>query len=46
MLYSLLGSCHRNGVQPHLWLSDVLAKLNDASYEGKFSDLLPNRWEV
>jgi transposase len=44
MLYSFLGSCQRNQVQPHQWLSDVLAKLNDFEYEGKFSDLLPNRW--
>jgi transposase len=45
MLYSFLGSCQRNQVQPHQWLSDVLAKLNDPHYEGKFSDLLPNRWK-
>lgn len=45
MLYSFLGSCHRNNVLPQLWLADVLAKLNDPDYEGKFSDLLPNRWE-
>jgi transposase len=45
MLYSFLGSCQRNQVQPHQWLSDVLAKLNDPEYEGKFSELLPNRWK-
>ncbi len=44
MLYSFLGSCQRNNVQPHQWLADVLEKLNDPEYEGKFSDLLPNRW--
>ena len=43
--FSSLGSCQRNNVQPHQWLSDVLAKLNDSGYEGKFSDLLPNRWQ-
>ena len=45
MLYSFLGSCHRNNVPPQLWLANVLAKINDPTYEGKFSDLLPNRWE-
>lgn len=44
MLYSFLGSCQRNNIPPQLWLSDVLEKLNDPDYEGKFSDLLPNRW--
>jgi hypothetical protein len=43
MLYSFLGSCLRNNVPPQLWLADVLAKLNDPGYEGKFIDLLPNR---
>jgi hypothetical protein len=43
MLYSFLGSCQRNNVPPQLWLADVLAKLNDPGYEGKFIDLLPNR---
>ncbi|MES2734416.1 MAG: transposase domain-containing protein [Bacteroidota bacterium] len=43
-LYSFLGSCQRNNVQPNLWLADVLEKLNDPEYEGKCSDLLPNRW--
>lgn len=46
MLYSFLGSCQRNNVQPHQWLSGVLAKLNDPTYEGKFSDLLPSRWKM
>ncbi len=44
MLYSFLGSCQCNNLNPHAWLSDVLIKLNDSEYEGRFSDLLPNRW--
>ncbi len=44
MLYSFLGSCQRSNLNPHEWLSDVLEKLNSTDYEGKFSDLLPNRW--
>ncbi|WP_409932587.1 transposase domain-containing protein [Xanthocytophaga flavus] len=45
ILYSFLGSCQRNNLNPHAWLSDVLAKLNSSDYEGKFSNLLPNRWK-
>ncbi len=45
IIYSLLGSCQLNGVNPQEWLEDVLYKLNDSQYEGKFSDLLPNRWK-
>lgn len=46
MLYSLLGTCQRNGVPPHRWLEDVLNKLNDPFYEGRFSDLLPSHWKA
>jgi len=45
MLHSFLGSCQHNNLNPHEWLSDVLTKLNSTDYEGKFSDLLPNRWK-
>jgi hypothetical protein len=45
IIYSLLGSCQLNGVNPQEWLEDVLYKLNNSNYEGKFSDLLPNRWK-
>ena len=41
MLYSFLGSCQRNQVQPHLWLADVLEKLNDQEYEGSFPTSCP-----
>uniref|UniRef100_UPI0036F3D6B0 IS66 family transposase n=1 Tax=Xanthocytophaga flava TaxID=3048013 RepID=UPI0036F3D6B0 len=45
MLYSFLGSCQRNNLNRHEWLSDILAKFNSSDYEGKFSDLLSNRWK-
>ncbi len=45
IIYSLLGSCQLNGVNPQEWLEDVLYKLNNSNYEDKFSDLLPNRWK-
>ena len=45
MIYSLFATCHKHGVNPHDWLIDVLRKINDPDYEGKFSDLLPHRWK-
>jgi hypothetical protein len=45
MIYSLFATCHKHGVNPQVWLIDVLHKLNDPHYEGKFSDLLPHRWK-
>ena len=45
MIYSLFATCKKHGVNPHDWLLDVLRKMNDPDYEGKFSDLLPHRWK-
>ncbi len=45
MVYSLFATCHKHEVNPGQWLIDVLHKLNDPHYEGKFSDLLPHRWK-
>ncbi|WP_209332964.1 IS66 family transposase [Lunatimonas salinarum] len=46
MVYSLFATCKKHGVNPHDWLLDVLRKMNDPAYEGKFSDLLPHRWKI
>ncbi len=46
MIYSLFATCKKHGVNPHDWLLDVLRKLNDPNYEGRFSDLLPHRWKM
>jgi hypothetical protein len=35
----------KHEVNLQVWLMDVLQKLNDPHYEGKFSDLLPHRWK-
>lgn len=43
MIYSLFATCKKHDVNPHEWLLDTLRKLNDPGYEGKFSDLLPNK---
>lgn len=45
MVYSLFATCKKHNVNPQEWLADVLHKLNDKDYEGKFSDLLPHRWK-
>ncbi|WP_158861112.1 transposase domain-containing protein [Lunatibacter salilacus] len=45
MIYSLFATCKKHGVNPHDWLLDLLRKMNDRAYKGKFSDLLPHRWK-
>lgn len=45
MIYSLFATCKKHDVNPQDWLLDILRKMNDPNYEGKFSDLLPNRWK-
>jgi transposase len=45
MVYSLFATCKKHEVNPQHWLLDVMRKLNDPDYEGKFSDLLPHRWK-
>lgn len=44
MIYSLLGSCKMNDVNPEKWLSDILIKLPDTKTSELFS-LLPNSWK-
>jgi transposase len=45
MIYSLFATCKKHNVNEQEWLTDVLRKMNDPEYEGKFSDLLPHRWK-
>jgi hypothetical protein len=45
MVYSLFATCKKHKVNPQDWLTDVLQKLNDPTFEGKFSGLLPHRWK-
>ncbi len=45
MIYSLFATCKKHNVNEQEWLTDVLQKMNDPEYEGKFSDLLPHRWK-
>ena len=44
ILYTLIGSCKANNINPHDYLKDVLARINSHSYS-KLHELLPNNWE-
>ena len=44
MMYSFFGSCKMNGINPHIWLVDVLLKLPDTKASQLFT-LLPNYWK-
>ena len=44
IIYSLLGTCKAAGVNPTLWLTDVLNRLPDHSVL-RLSELLPVNWK-
>jgi transposase len=44
MLYSFLGTCKINDVNPYHWLEDVLNRIPTHPVN-KLQDLLPNRWK-
>jgi transposase len=43
MLYSLLGTCKLNGVNPFIWLRDILQRINNHPIN-KVAELLPHNW--
>jgi transposase len=43
MLYSLMGTCKLHGVNPFIWLRDVLQRINDHPIN-KVEELLPHNW--
>jgi len=43
MLYSLLGTCKLHGLNPFIWLKEVLQRIPNHPIN-KISDLLPHRW--
>lgn len=43
IIYSLLGTCRACGVNPMLWLTDVLDRIQDHSVL-RLDELLPDRW--
>lgn len=44
MIYSLLGTCKLNDVNPYEWLKDVLDKINNWPIN-KIQELLPHNWK-
>lgn len=42
--YSLLGSCKMQGVNPYLWLKDVLTRISMHPIN-KIKELLPHDWK-
>jgi transposase len=45
MIYSLLGSCKLHGINPLVWLTDVLARLPMHPIN-KIKELLPHNWKL
>ena len=45
MLYSLLGTCKMNGIEPYGWLKGILQQIADHPIN-KIHDLLPHRYQV
>ena len=44
MLYSLMGTCKLHGINPFIWLRDVLQRIANHSIN-KIEDLLPHNWQ-
>lgn len=44
MLYSLLGTCKLNGINPFSWLKDVLSRIGKHQIN-KVQELLPHNWQ-
>lgn len=44
IIYSLLGTCKLQGIDPYTWLEDVLHRI-PVQPEEKLADLLPQRWK-
>jgi len=44
MLYSFMGTCKLQGINPMVWMVDVLKKINN-NHADQIQDLLPHRWK-
>jgi len=44
LIYSFLGSCKMNNIDPYKWLNDVLSRILDHK-ANKLDELLPGNWE-
>jgi len=45
MLYSLMGTCKLNGINPFIWLRDILQRIGN-HHVNKIQELLPQNWEL
>lgn len=45
MLYSFMGTCKLLGINPMVWMVDVLKKINK-QHADQIQDLLPHRWKT
>ncbi len=45
MMYSFLGTCKINDVNPQLWLNDVIGRIPDHK-ANRLEELLPNNWKA
>lgn len=45
MIYSLIGTCNLNKVNPYEWIKDVLDKIN-TTHINKIHELLPHNWKA
>jgi hypothetical protein len=45
VIYSMLATCKRHGVNPWAWLSDVLARIPTHPAR-RVAELLPHRWTM
>jgi transposase len=45
IIYSLMGSCKVNDVNPQEWLTDVLGRILDHNIQ-KLDELLPHKWKL
>ena len=43
IIYSLMASCKKNNVEPFVWLTDVLDRIQDHPVN-KIGNLLPENW--
>lgn len=43
MLYSFMGTCKQNGVEPYRWLEDVLSRISECKMS-RIDELLPQNW--
>ena len=43
VIYSILGSCHRHGINPALYLRDVLSRLPDMK-QSEVPTITPKAW--